>query len=85
MKSLVSGKKKSYKTPDEADWEKIATSLAVSGCLASHCQSRFDYLKRPQAVGKGPWSASEDEKIVAMVSEHGKVLLYAMKNSTGAK
>jgi hypothetical protein len=70
LKTLVSSKKKAEKN-GETDWEKIATSLSVSGCQADHCKSRYSHLKGHHE-GKGPWSADEDEKIVSMVTHYGK-------------
>mmetsp|Transcript_15701 Transcript_15701/g.24569 ORF Transcript_15701/g.24569 Transcript_15701/m.24569 type:complete len:697 (-) Transcript_15701:12-2102(-) len=69
LKSLVSSKKKVDKH-GETDWEKIATSLSLSGCHADHCKNRYSQLKGNQ-IGKGPWSADEDEQIVAMVTHYG--------------
>ena len=71
MKSLVSSKKKVTKN-GETDWEKIASSLSVSGFQADHCKSRYNHLRGDQA-GKGPWSVDEDEKIVSMVAHYGKL------------
>jgi hypothetical protein len=77
---LVSNKKKGRKTVSDPnaeikiDWEKIATSLNIQGRNADQCKQRYSFLKASQA-GKGPWSSSEDKKIVSMVKHYGKSLL----------
>ncbi|CAJ1946129.1 unnamed protein product [Cylindrotheca closterium] len=77
LKQLVSAKKKSQKkgsteTLDTKDWEKIASNFSSEpqGRNANQCRERFSFLLASQ-IGKGPWSAQEDKKIVSMVSLYG--------------
>eukprot|EP00934_Nitzschia_sp_Nitz4_P007662 Nitzschia sp. Nitz4//scaffold2_size372955//117253//119511//NITZ4_000394-RA/size372955-processed-gene-0.490-mRNA-1//-1//CDS//3329546689//7652//frame0 len=74
LKSLVTSKRGSKKDSeeengeDEIDWEKVATSFP--GQSPDACQKRFSFLRSSQ-IGKGPWSADEDRKIIKMVNQHG--------------
>lgn len=65
------GKKANPNAPSKLDWQKVATSLGIAGIGAAVCKERYEYLKDLQ-VGKGPWAALEDEKILHMVTSFGK-------------
>ena len=77
LKTLVSNKKKGKKSASNPNgevtinWEKVATSLNMQGRDADQCKKRYSFLKTSQ-IGKGPWSASEDKKILSMVAHYGK-------------
>jgi hypothetical protein len=86
---LVSNKKKGKKPISDPnaeikiEWEKIATSLNIQGRNADQCEQRYSFLKASQA-GKGPWSSSEDKKIVSMVKHYGKsLLLFIISHHSG--
>lgn len=77
LKQLISAKKKGQKkgsaaTIDEKDWQKIATNFGSEpqGRDANQCRERYSFLLASQ-IGKGPWSAEEDKKIISMVSLYG--------------
>jgi hypothetical protein len=87
LKALVSSKKKGSKKKDsdpnaevqaDFDWEKIATSLGAEGRSAGQCKKRFNFLTACQ-IGKGPWSAIEDQQIVKMVSMYGKLTPFTIE------
>lgn len=65
------GKKANPNAPAKLDWHKVATSLGIAGTSAALCKERYEYLKDIQ-IGKGPWTAHEDEKILRMVTSFGK-------------
>jgi hypothetical protein len=65
------GKKANPNAPAKLDWHKVATSLGIAGIGHAVCKKRYEYLKDLQ-VGKGPWTAHEDEKILGMVTSFGK-------------
>jgi hypothetical protein len=69
------GKKANPNAPAKLDWHKIATSLGIAGKGVTVCKERYEYLKALQ-IGKGPWAAHEDEKIIRMVTSYGKFHLF---------
>lgn len=76
LKALVASKRKNSKKKESdggeirIDWEKISTSLHITGRGADECKRRYTFLKASQ-VGKGPWTVAEDQKIVKMVNMYG--------------
>jgi hypothetical protein len=53
---------------DVADW--VAVASRVPGRTAQDCQIRWHYQLNPQ-IKQGPWSELEDERLAALIAEHG--------------
>ena len=75
LKQIVSAKKKGQKKGDTVtlcakDWDKIASSFGPEGRDGTQCKERYSFLQASQ-IGKGPWSAQEDKKIISMVNLYG--------------